>query len=182
MKTKKQNFLCLKCIRPILFLVPLFTIIAQCQNPNPKKDREKFNDELVLSGPHDFSKFGLMLKDSFNVDLIDYNYILYFTNNGCVGCNDRYFSILTKNRFKTNVLTIFSGTKRDFDYNQIDTGKANQIIDDKLRFKNLDYLKHPSIILIDTSQIDTIYTVDASFVQFDSIIHTLLKDSSVLYE
>jgi thioredoxin-related protein len=182
MEMKNLSLFYLKYIKIVLFLIILFLSVVQCQNQNTNEKVIQVKDELSPPTNQDIIAFRLLLKDSFNIELADYKYILYFTNNGCVGCNDRYFRVLNKNLFKQDVLTIFSGDESDFDFNKINPDKENQIIDKKMIFRDISYLQLPSIIKIRSSEIDTIYTVNASFAQFDSIMSTMLIDKSILYE
>ncbi|MCK9498589.1 MAG: hypothetical protein M0Q45_03685 [Bacteroidales bacterium] len=155
---------------------------VQCQNQDSNNKLEKTKEDLPELAFKDTENFELFLKDSFNVELANYNYILYYTSMGCAGCNNRYFNVLNKNIFKQDVLTVFSGDESDFDFNQIRLDKENQIIDKKKKLLNFSFLQLPCIIEIDSCKIDTVYAVDVTFTQFDSIISSLLVNKSILYE
>ena len=90
--------------------------------------------------------------------------------------------MLFRSIFKQDVLTVFSGDESDFDFNQIRLDKENQIIDKKKKLLNFSFLQLPCIIEIDSCKIDTVYAVDVTFTQFDSIISSLLVNKSILYE
>ncbi len=177
---KKQNLAYFKYYRNIAFLLLIF-FFHNCQNYYSPKSFSK-NEDSIVNQHLDTIEFNLLLKDYFKIDITNYSYVLYFVEKGCVGCNDRFFRILNKNKFKNNVLIIFSGNESNFNFEQIDTLKGNQILDKNQIFQQLSYLQLPSMIKITSGEIDTIYKVDANFKQFDSIIHTILLNESILYE
>ena len=80
---------------------------VQCQNQDSNNKLEKTKEDLPELAFKDTENFELFLKDSFNVELANYNYILYYTSMGCAVCNNRFFNVLKKNIFKQDVLTDF---------------------------------------------------------------------------
>ncbi|HOE05613.1 MAG TPA: hypothetical protein PLZ52_10370 [Bacteroidales bacterium] len=182
MKIEKRNLLFLKSLNRILFIACISLMTLQCLDNNSKNSFKKDKEEILSLSEERYNQLQLLMKDSFNVEIARFEYVLFFSNTGCLGCNERYFNVLNKNGFKDNVLVIFCGGKRDFDYNRIDRTKKNQIIDERLILRKLFFLQQPSILKVGEKKIDTVYNINASFDKFDSIMILLLSKDVVLNE
>ncbi|NLA23975.1 MAG: hypothetical protein GX879_03320 [Bacteroidales bacterium] len=158
----------------------MLIVLVSC-NHNDTKIKLKNTDKNFDSINRD-TAIQTILKDSFNVEIMDYQYVLFFTNRGCIGCNERFFNILNKNSFKNSVLIIYSGDESNLDFRQINLSRNNQIIDKKMIIENYTKLYYPSIIQIENGNIDTIYAVNANFVQFDSIILSMIHEKLSINE
>lgn len=153
----------------IITLLITFMLIA-CKNENSvnSKHQEHISNNDSINNYYD--KLYNITKKEFNKDIDKYDYIFFFNNRGCIPCNKYFFRKLNKYEFSKNVLIIYSGGKHSFNYHEINMFKDNQIIDEYMIYRDLGYLSVSSIIKLTNSSIDTIYNVDATFKEFDSII------------